>query len=483
MASIAEPFIPTPAPAPRFVPLEEEMQKKRKARSSIEKLLDTHSNWHLVDGFDVFTLPNLPPGKSEFLEFDPKVLPPNSNGHKILDEIWNEPLQEAFVADMNASGDWTYGNDGLKRWTVNLGLSNVSIGMMLAIRADHSARTAILPKIGRKLLSASISDTVKAVVEFVTEKWPKYGAHVPGEDFLRRFIANCRFSLENEALLSSNLTRCVLSSSRRMSNDEKAAKFTGNTDYLLAAGKPEGKVTSWTADATVETRFNESFLVHAKTHHSEPSGPQTIWSEYYEGWCDLYDAIGNSSTFICNDSHYMCNEVLEKALDRGVKFMSGFDSNKFHSITQMLHLHANKAGEWAAVYNADRNLLVMKRTDHEGTPKFCISNYMVHSRGHVKKSDLHQWDAYNSAYYLSDRLHQQIMMKQHRRWPFRHGSRGHPGIQSHIFDILWCFIIIEDVRVAYRALQTPNIERPSYAPFVLSLAFHMIEKGLKELAK
>ncbi len=238
---------------------------------------------------------------------------------------------------------------------------------------------------------------------------------------------------------------------------------------------------SSTAGVTLETRFNESFLIHAKTHHADDNGAQTIWSEYYSDWCDVSDEVAHEATVLVSDSHYMCKEVLQNVLERGVKFMSGFATNKFSSITGLMSGLANKAGEWAAVYNETKNLLVMKRTDHEGKTKFCISNYMVHSRGRARQSNLHQWDAYNEAYYLSDRFHRQIMTKQHRRWPFRHGSQGHHGIDSHVFDILLCFLI-EDVRVAYRSLQYPNIERPKYAPFLASLAIHFIEKGLTQLA-
>jgi hypothetical protein len=240
-------------------------------------------------------------------------------------------------------------------------------------------------------------------------------------------------------------------------------------------------VVTWTADVTLETRHNESFLIHSKTHHSNPGGSQTLWDEYYSAWCDVSDVVAHEATVLVSDSHYMCKEVLENALARGIKFMSGFDSNKFRSITELMHSRANKAGEWAALYHKGENLLMMKRTNHEGETKFCISNYMVHSRGRQKSFDLHQWDAYDQAYYLTDQFHQQIMKKQHRRWPFRHGSHGHPGIDSHIFDILWCFIL-EDIRVAYRAVHVPDIERPKYPSFVASLAIYVIEKGLQELA-
>lgn len=458
------------------------MNLKRKVRSTYEKLVQPDARWLKVTPYDVFSLPDLPPGLTEFLEFDHNILPPNCTEHKVIDEIWNEEINGSFVKDIGDNCDWSYGGDGLKHWTVSVGLSNFTIGLCLMIRADYSAKTSILQELGRKICQSTLAKTVKMARDLVVNKWPKYEHQIPGEDLIRRFIANCRFSPENEALLSKNLTSCVRSSSRRMSNDEKGAKFTGNADSLLNANKPENKVISWTADAAVETRHQESFAMHLKTHHAEPTGPQTIWNEYYKNWSDVYIKVGHDATCITTDGHYMCKEVLDKNLERGIKFISGFDSNKFKPLTSLLHLDANKAGECAAIYNAEHNLLVMKRTNHEGTTKFSISNYMVHSRGHAKQKDLSQWDAYNSAYYLCDRLHQQIMTKQHRRWPFRHGAGGHPGIQSHIFDILWCFII-EDVRVAYRELQHPDIERPTYAPFVLSLAFHMMEKGLKQLAE
>jgi hypothetical protein len=265
-----------------------------------------------------------------------------------------------------------------------------------------------------------------------------------------------------------------------MSDDEKGAKFTGNSSHLLAANKPEGKVVSWTSDIAIETRHNESFVIHLKTHRSDPSGSQSLWDEYYKNWCVVYEQVAHEATVKVTDSHYMCKEVLEKAVEKGIKFISGFDSNKFKTLTTVLDGRATKAGEWSALYNEEENLLVMKRIDHEGKTKYSISNYMDHSRGRRKNSDLHQWDAYDDASSLCDRCHQQIMTKQHRRFPFRHGSQGHPGIESHIFDILWCFII-EDVRVAYRALRTPDIERPKYGPFVASLAIHLIERGLKRL--
>lgn len=458
------------------------MALKRKARITYEKLLHPNSKWQKVTPYDVFKVPDLSPGRTEYLEFDPHILPPNCSEQKILDEIWSNSLNESFVKDIRTNCDWSYGNEGSKRWTLSVGLSNFTLGLELMIRADFSAKTSILKDLGSKVCQATLAETVKVARDFVTKKWPDHAHLIPGEDFIRRFVANCRFSPENEALLSVNLTRCVRFSSRRMSNDEKAAKFTGNADSLLHANKPENKVTSWTADATIETRLGESFAIHLKTHHADPSGPQTIWDEYYEPWADIYDDIGQESTCITTDSHYMCKEVLENNLGRGVKFISGFDSNKFQQLTSLLHLDANKAGECAAIYNAEHNLLVMKRTDHDGKTKFSISNYLVHSRGHNKQNDDTQWYAYKCAYYLCDRFHQQIMTKQHRRWPFRHGAGGHPGIQSHVFDILWCFII-EDVRVAYRERHKPDIERPSYAPFVLSLAFHLMEKGLNQLAE
>jgi hypothetical protein len=461
--------------------MEEDMQKKQKARSQFNKLMDPRSKrWRLVDLHDVFSLPPLPPGKSEYLAFDPSILPPNSTEFDIIDAIWDREMHEAFISDMNKQDNWNY--DRTFRWTQTSPLTHFLRGIVLLIRADWSARSDILSKIGFKIKKDNLAITVIAALDFVAKKWPQFAEVIPGQDLVRRFIANCRLSPENEALLSKKLTRCILphNGGRRMANDEKGAKFTGNSSDLLAANKPEGKVVTWTADVTLETRFNESFLIHAKTHHVANSGPQSIWNEYFSAWCDVADEVAHESTVLVSDSHYMCNEVLQNALERDIKFMSGFASNKFTSITKRIQGRANKANEWVALYNESHNLLVMKRTDHEGKTKFCISNYMVHSR-HAKVSDLHQWDAYNEAYYLSDRFHEQITTKAHRRWPFRHGSHGHPGVGSHIFDILWCFVI-EDVRVAYRALRSPDVERPKYAPFLASLAIYFLEKGLEGLS-
>jgi hypothetical protein len=462
--------------------MEEDMQKRQKIRAKFEKLLEPSARWRRVDSHDVFSLPPIPPGKTEYLEFDPNVLPPNISEHQILDNIWDDEMMDAFISDMKMNGDWRYGKFNEKHWELNKGLSNISIGLMLLIRADNSARSSVIDLIGNKVIKNKLSETVEAAHALITSKWPQFKSVVPGQDFLRRFIANCRFSTANETLLSRKFTNCIFPgfAGRRMAADEKGAKFTGNDKDLVSANKPEGIVVSWTADVALETRHNESFLVHVKTHHSDPTGPQSIWNEYYSIWCELFVQIANESTVQVTDAHYMCNEVLEKVLDKGITFMSGFDSNKFRSLTAILEGVANKASEWAALYNQENNLLLMKRTKHDGKTKFCISNYMVHSRGHPKQSDLHQWDAYDQAYYLVDQAHQQIMIRQHRRWPFRHGSNGHPGMQSHVFDILWCFII-ENVRVSYRALHTPDIERPKYAPFLASLAFHLIEKGLRQL--
>ena len=458
------------------------MQNTQRRRAKFSRLLEPSSKWRLVDNRDVFSLPPMPAGKSEHLIFDPTILPPESSEHYILDRIWDEEMSLAFISDLKKSGDWKYGGDQLKHWNLDEGHSNFSLGLMLLIRADNSAKSSVIDLVGQKIMKNSISETVKSALSLVAKKWPDFETVIPGQDFVRRFIANCRFSPNNEALLSQKFTSVILPGfgGRRMSDDEKGAKFTGNDDSLLNANKPEHDVVSWTADSTLETRHNESFAIHVKTHHSDPTGPQTIWREYYLAWCNTYDRVGNAATVMVTDSHYMCNEVLEKVLDRNIKFMSGFDSNKFRSLTSVLEGLAEKAGEWAALFNEDKNLLLMKRTNHKGQTKLCISNYMLHTRGLSKQSDLHQWDAYNNAYYLSDQLHQQIMTKQHRRWPFRHGSNGHPGMESHIFDILWCFII-ENIRVAYRDLKSIDIERPKYAPFVASLAFYLIEKGLKQI--
>lgn len=458
------------------------MSDMRKSRAKFEKLTLPDAQWRLVDNRDVFSLPELPPGKEEHLTFNPKVLPPKSNEFFILDSIWDSEVHRSFIKERNQNGDWSYGPDREKRWHLTEGLTNVIIGIILTIRADSSAKIEAIPLFGRKILRNDLSSTVKEVIKLLKEKWPRFVRYFPGVDLIERFIANCLISPENEALISKKLTKCILPghSSRRMSNDEKGAKFTGNSKNLLLANKPENKIVSWTATSVIETRHTESFLIHAKTHRSKDDGPQTIWNEFYSNWSEVFFEVGNEATVAVTDSHYMCDEVLRNLLERKIKFISGFDENKFREITSLIAGRGEKAGEWAALYNKKLNLLLMKRTDHDGKTKRTMSNYLVHFRGYAKQSDLHQWYAYDAAYYLSDRMNQQIMTKLHRRWPFRHGSFGHHGFDSHVFDILWCFII-EDVRVAYRSLQFPDINKPKYAPFVASLAFHLIEKGLAQL--
>jgi hypothetical protein len=224
--------------------MEEDMLKKRKFRALFEKLLDPSTNkWRLVDYQDVFSLPPLPPGKSEHLVFDPLVIAPNDTEHTILDAIWDREMHDAFRSDLQKNKDWKYGSGLSKEWKLSSGLTSTILGMTLLIRADNSARSLVVDEIGFKLMKDELAATVAQVCDFVAAKWPHFSSLVPGQELVRRFIANCRFSPENEALLSQKLTRCILpgNGGRRMANDEKGAKFTGNSSDVLAANKPEGK--------------------------------------------------------------------------------------------------------------------------------------------------------------------------------------------------------------------------------------------------
>jgi hypothetical protein len=441
-------------------------------------LSGTEADWRLTDEYDTFTLPPLPDGLTEHLLFDPKVIPPDSSEFVWLNVLWSENVQIQLIKELNSDSSLSYGADRSKLWHVNLGSFNIMMGMYLLIRADYSAKTEILESIGRKLVVGSIEETIKTVRKVVCDRFPVYANFIPGIKFIKRVFANLKISKESEDLINQNLENCVLPGhgSRRLNCDEKGAKFTGNSPHLLAANKPEAKVVTWHADCAMDTRCNEPFIVHMKTHRHDPSGSQTILEEYFGNWIDLAKRIGHKATFICNDDRYTCDETVSTCLEEGVSFISALGENKFRNITSLIKNQAIKAGESVGIYNKEKNLLILKRTDKDGKTKTTLSNYFEHSRILRRQSDFAQWDAYNKTYYLDDHFHMQITTKDHRRWPFRHGSNRHSGIEAHIFDITWCFLI-EDIRVGYRAALTTDIDRPKYSPFLANNAWYLIEKG------
>lgn len=457
------------------------MEKTRKTRAKFDKSMSgSAKSWNVPSSEDVFSLPKLPPGKKEHAEFNPDVIPPNCDEFAIFEAIWNEKLHEQFIHDLNRHGNFNYGTAHSKRWTVTKSDGYINIGIMLLIRADYSARNKVIDELKRKLVRDTLEATVREALDFVASKFPQSKHLIPGDDFIRRFIAQCQFSSKSESILNRNLVAGIKigCGGRIVSSDEKGAKFTGNSGDLLDANKPESHIVSWHADMAVETRHNEPFVVQIHTHRDDRDGPQSIWDEFYGAWAEAYKSIAHEATAIITDSHYMCEEVVTKAMASGISFICGFAVNKFKAVTSLIGGQANKAREHISLYDSSRNLLIMKRTDNGGKTKFSISNYMVHSRGHPRKGDLHQWDAYNEGYNLDDRFHAQMEIQQHRRWPFRHGSNGRPGMEAHVFDIIMCFII-EDSRVAYRAVRSNDIERPNYSDFLSVIALRMIEKGLK----
>ena len=97
------------------------MQKKQKSRTKFEKLMNpSEGKWRMVHRLDVFSLPPLPPGKSEYLRFDSVILPPDSSETLILDTIWDDEMICAFISDMEQQ-DWNYGALKEKQWTLNRG--------------------------------------------------------------------------------------------------------------------------------------------------------------------------------------------------------------------------------------------------------------------------------------------------------------------------------------------------------------------------
>lgn len=149
----------------------------------------------------------------------------------------------------------------------------------------------------------------------------------------------------------------------------------------------------------------------------------------------------------------MTNEVLKELEDSGLKLISAFLTNYYVPLQDLLKPYANSPGEWKALYNKEKDLLVIKRTSHDqnlGT-KLTISNCFDHIRGHMRAFDIIDSDGYNALFRLLDRIHQQFEIKDRRRFPFCHRSKKHFGIESHFFDIVWCFRV-ENTRVVYRAV-------------------------------
>lgn len=51
----------------------------------------------------------MPPSHTEYVQFGPRYVPPNSRETEILDMIWNDELYESCRKDVESNGNFTYG--------------------------------------------------------------------------------------------------------------------------------------------------------------------------------------------------------------------------------------------------------------------------------------------------------------------------------------------------------------------------------------
>ncbi len=77
---------------------------------------------------------------------------------------------------------------------------------------------------------------------------------------------------------------------------------------------------------------------------------------------------------------------------------------------------------------------------------------------------------------LSDHAHRQMAIVENKTWPFRHGSNNHPGVEAHLFELYFAFIV-ENVKVLF--MEANNCERPHHGKFLYCLATQLIEESLK----
>lgn len=475
----------------RFNSMEDAVYIKRKKRAKVDRDAEKFdlSDWIKIDSKDVFSLPTLEGGFSEYIIFNNRIIPLNSTEHIILDSFWSEEVELQIIQDLNSSGDFEYDNH-TKEWVLNLDKFRVLFGIFLLIRADFSNSSKIFPTLGKKLVfEGDVTLTSKTVIEFLKTKYKgnTFEHMIPGEDLLRRFIASFYISPKALEILNGNFQRCVKSGSRRMAGDEKVAGFTGNSADLLNAGKPEG-IGTWISDCAMETRFNEPFVVDLHPYHKkEKADSKSKYEEkgslldYQERWFNIQDSIGSNVTVNVADSFYSSKKMVHSAIERDPphKFIWGVNSKRFAELVEALKNDANDDGEWAGIYNKKLNLLVFKRTsfaDGLGT-KISISNYLIHRRGNLRDGEMNVWDAFNTTFPLPDHFHMHIEKSKKRRSPFRHGSNGHYGVRAHLTDIYVCFLV-ENIRVVHHAVQEPMADSADIPSLELSLAFYKIEQGL-----
>lgn len=463
--------------------MEVQVRRKQDRRVQIDKLIAIAlKNYVIVNpAKDKFVFIDLPPGATEYLTFHRENLPIDSSGYFIFSFIFNRRLKEQMVRELNSFGKLTYHYQPLQAWEATIDNFTFILGIVLIIKADQAAKGSIIPNLGEKLKVHLLNDTVENVLNYLAKKFPKEVKRFPSKDFTLRVIAHLQFSETSEKILNDAFFACINpgGGSRKCGADEKVMKFTGDSHLVKDAQKREG-MGSWTSDLAFETKFNEPFVAHLNTNRKNVHvGQHHELMEYQEPWIGLTHILGSEVTTVTTDQFYLSYKVLQIAIARGHKFASALQGKRFKAIAALLAKGGNKEGEFIAAWNESENILIMKRTSNDPRvkTKFTITNCLRRVHAPAGRQIMNVWDAYERSFRLPDLFHRYLSTLEGVRWPWRHGSHGTHGLDSHLFDKYLCFIL-ENVKISFRALSKVEIEHPEFAPFVFSLGFKCILESL-----